>query len=72
MEELVEKLVEILEVDELDGTKKFIDFEEWDSLSSLSVIAMLDADYRISMTNKELLGYPSINAFCEDILSRKK
>ena len=72
MEELLEKLAEILEVDELDGAKKFMDFEEWDSLSSLSVIAMLDADYKMSMSNKELLAYTSINAFCEDVLARKK
>ena len=72
MEELLEKLAEILDVDELDGAKKFMDFEEWDSLSSLSVIAMLDADYKMSMSNKELLVYPSINDFCEDVLARKK
>ncbi len=72
MDALLDKLGEILDVDELDGVKNFVDFEEWDSLSSLSVIAMLDADYKMSMSNKELLAYPSINAFCEDVLSRKK
>ena len=42
MEELVSKLAEILEVDDLDITKKFTDYEEWDSLAGLSVLALLD------------------------------
>ena len=30
MEELIEKLSEILEVENIDITKKFTDYEEWD------------------------------------------
>lgn len=71
MEELIEKLAEILEVEELDITKKFTDYEEWDSLSALSILAMLDSDYHTSMKAAEVAAFESIKAFCNEILSRK-
>ena len=71
MEELINKLVEILEVDDLDVTKKFTDYEEWDSLAALSVIAMLDSDYNTSMKAAEILAFDSIDAFCKEVLSRQ-
>lgn len=71
MEELVSKLAEILEVDNLDVTKKFTDYEEWDSLTALSVIALLDSDYNTSMTGKEILSFENIDAFCKEVMSRQ-
>lgn len=68
MNELLEKLAEILEVDELDVNKKFTDYEEWDSLCSLSIIAMLNSDYNTAMKNKDLLEFNSIKDFCEAVI----
>ncbi len=68
MKELISKIEEILEVENIDITKKFEDFDEWDSLASISVIAMLSSDYNISMTTKELKDFNSIDAFCKRIL----
>ena len=68
MEELLEKLAEILEVDEVDVNKKFTDYEEWDSLCSLSIIAMLDSDYNMTMKNKDILEFNSIKDFCEAVI----
>lgn len=68
MNELLEKLAEILEVDELDVNKKFKDYDEWDSLCALSVIAMLDSDYNITMKNKDLLEFDTIKSFCEAVI----
>lgn len=70
MEELVSKLAELLEVDNLDVSKKFSDYEEWDSLTGLSLIAMLDSDYNITMNGKEVSAFDSISAFCKEVLSR--
>jgi acyl carrier protein len=70
MEDLISQLEEILEVEHIDISKKFVDFEEWDSLTSLSVIAMLDSNYKITISRQELLDFPSIDAFCQAILSR--
>ena len=68
MEELKEKLAEILEVDTIDVNKKFTDYEEWDSLCGLSIIAMLDSDYGITMKNKEILDFASIDDFCKAVI----
>lgn len=71
MEELIAKLEEILEVDNLEVTKKFTDYEEWDSLAALSILSILDSDYHTSMSGKEIVAFDSIEAFCKEVLSRK-
>lgn len=68
MEELVAKLAEILEVEDLDVKKKFADYDEWDSLSALSVLAMLDSDYHCQMKNVDLAGFESIEEFCKAVI----
>ena len=70
MEELIQKLADILEVDELDINKKFNDYEEWDSLAGLSLIALLDADYNMTMKTKEILAFNSIKDFCEAVVNK--
>ena len=71
MEDLMTKLAEILEVEELDVNKKFTDYEEWDSLTGLTILAMLDSDYHTSMKIADILAFDNIGSFCKDILSRQ-
>ena len=70
MEELLEKLADILEVEEVDANKKFTDYEEWDSLCSLSILAMLDSDYNMAMKNKDILEFNSIKDFCDAVINK--
>lgn len=69
MEELVEKLAEILEVEELDIHKKFTDFEAWDSLAALSILAILDSDYHKAMRASDLRSFETILDFCKEVLA---
>lgn len=69
MEELIAKLAEILEVEDLDITKKFTDYDEFDSLASLTILALLDSDYHKTMKASEIRGFDSIEAFCNVVLS---
>ena len=69
MEELVAKLAEILEVEKLDIAKKFTDYDDFDSLAALTILAILDSDYGKAMKVAELRGYESIEAFCKDVLA---
>lgn len=69
MEELIAKLSEILEVEELDIKKKFTDYEEFDSLAALTILATLDSDYNKTMKASDIRGYASIEAFCNDVLA---
>ena len=54
MDEFYAKLAEILELDEVKPSDVLRDFPEWDSLSALSVIAMVNSDYRVTLTAAEL------------------
>lgn len=69
MEELIAKLAEILEVEDMDITKKFTDYDEFDSLAVLTILAMLDSDYNKTMKAADIRGYESIEAFCKDVLA---
>lgn len=71
MEELVASIKDILELDELDITKGFGDYEEWDSLSSLTLLALLDSKYHTSMTYEQIMKFESIEAFCNEVLACK-
>ena len=72
MDKLKNQLKDLLEVEVLDITKKFEEFDEWDSLTSISIIALLDSDYNISMTNDGLLEFRNIGEFCEFVANRAK
>ena len=69
MEDLIKKLEEILETNNIDLSKKFDEYEVWDSLTSLSIIAMLDSDYKITATNKQLTDFLNIEEFCKFVLN---
>ena len=49
MDEFLKKIAEILEEDEIKETDDLKSFAQWDSLSVLSVIAMLDAKYGVNL-----------------------
>lgn len=70
MEELKKKIAEILEVSNLDASKKFTDYDEWDSLAGLSILAMLDSDYGIHMTIQDIYNFANIDDFCKSVLSK--
>jgi acyl carrier protein len=48
------QLAEVLEVDKVSSDDVLTDFPEWDSLTVLSLIAMLDAQYGLNITATEL------------------
>jgi len=49
MHEFLKQVAGILEVDEVKETDELKAFPQWDSLSVLSVIAMLDASYGVNL-----------------------
>ncbi len=60
MNEFCTKIAEILDVDAVAEDDQLSDFPEWDSLSVLSVIAMLDARYGVNVTALELKGVRTV------------
>ena len=71
MEEFYEKLSEIMELDEIKATDILEDFDEWDSLTVLSVIAMIDAQYDVNLTSADLKGIATPQALYE-LIGKKR
>lgn len=72
MEELLKKISDILEISTIDTNWKFSDFDEWDSLSSLAIVAMLESDYNMICTYAKLEKFENISEFCEFVLNNGK
>ena len=53
----------------VDLAKKFTDYDEFDSLAALTILATLDSDYGKAMRVADLRNYASIEAFCQDVLA---
>ena len=67
MDAFYAKMAEILEVDVVSPTDKFREFENWDSLTILSVIAMLDANYRINLSAKDIQQLVTVGELSEKL-----
>ena len=72
MEKLTNKLSEIFEVEKIDINLKFSELEEWDSLTRLTLLAMLDSDYNINLTDADLIKFENIKEFCDYVINNKR
>ena len=51
---LIEQIAEILEVDTVAVDDELSSFDEWDSLTALSIIALVDSDYNKTLSHNQL------------------
>ena len=72
MEEFLEKIAEILEEDKLDESDELKSYPQWDSLSVLSVIAMLDANYGVNLRAVEFENIKTAGELWNLVQSRKR
>ena len=61
MEFLTEQILEIFEIDEVDPALVLRDLELWDSLSVISLLAVLDETYGINIEATELAEVVNIS-----------
>lgn len=64
MNNFIEKFTLLLEDSDLitvDGDTVFKDLDEWDSLLALSLITMIDEEYKVKITGEEIRNSSSIN-----------
>jgi acyl carrier protein len=54
MDQFYTRLADALELDRIAGSDVLADFEEWDSLSVLSVIAMIGRNYGVHLTARDI------------------
>jgi acyl carrier protein len=71
MIEFLNKIAGILEVKEVREADELKAFAQWDSLSVLSVIAMLDADYGVNLHASEFGSLKSAGDLWTLVRSRK-
>ena len=71
MENFLKQMIELLEVDSVSPQDEITSFDAWDSLSSLSIIALVDDEYSITITAKDILDAKTIEGLYQLILSKK-
>lgn len=74
MEEFIIKFAEIF--DDIDATTlsaetKFRDLDDWDSIAGLSVIAMADEEYGVTLNADDMRGSRTIGDIFHAIESKK-
>lgn len=71
MENFLNQMTELLEVDSVNPQDEITSFDAWDSLTSLSIIALADDEYSITITAKDILNAKTIEGLYQLILSKK-
>ena len=73
-EKFINKFKEALEIEnkEISVRDKFRDFEEWDSLAFLSIIAMIDEEYDVIIKGDEFKTLETIEDIINSIASKIK
>jgi len=69
MPNFLNKLAEILEVDEVKREDVLEEFENWDSLTVLSIVATLDANYGLNLTSGDLKKVKTVGELADKISS---
>ncbi len=71
MNEVYAQIADIMEVDEVKPDDVLTDFPEWDSLTVLSVIAMLDAKFGINITAMDIRNFKTAGELVSFLANRK-
>ena len=71
MEDFLTQMAEIMEVDNVNPSDDLASFEAWDSLTTLSIIALVDDEYQVSLTNAEIADAKTIEGLHQLILGKQ-
>jgi len=73
-EVFIEKLLEVFENEEKVITleDKFRDYEEWDSLTYLSVIAMIDSEFDVIIETSDFKKIETVGELISEVQKRIK
>ena len=70
----IENFIEALEIEnesEITETTVYKELDEWDSLAALSTISMVDDEYGVTISNKDLRSVDTIQQLYELIKDKK-
>lgn len=71
MKTFIEQIAELLEEDSVNMTDELKLFESWDSLTILSIIAMADESYGVTINASEIVTAKTISGLNELIESKR-
>ena len=67
-EKIIEELVEVFEIDDIQLEDQFRDYDTWDSLTLLSLTAMINDEFGITIPRNEFEKLETINELYEYVL----
>ncbi|HEU4733223.1 MAG TPA: acyl carrier protein [Kofleriaceae bacterium] len=70
MNSFYEKLAEILEVDQVKPGDEIASFDNWDSLGVLSILALADSEYGVTVSGEEIAGMKVVGELEKLIVQR--
>lgn len=70
---IIEELKDILEIEdqELLLEDEFKQFDNWDSIANISVIAMLDEEFNVLIPNEEFKKINTVQELVDEVRKRK-
>ncbi|MDE6886351.1 MAG: acyl carrier protein [Helicobacteraceae bacterium] len=72
MTKLYDKLKDVLDVETINDDDKLEDFDDWDSLSIISILSFLDKEYGINVYTNELQNLKTIKDLIDLVKSKAK
>ncbi|PAF51512.1 acyl carrier protein [Helicobacter sp. 13S00477-4] len=72
MEKIYMKLQDILDTESINDTDVLEDFEDWDSLSIITLITFLDKEYNIVLYTNEIKSAKTIGDLLQIIQKKKQ
>lgn len=69
---LFKEALEMDEVREIDFTDNFREYDEWDSMSRLSLIVMLDEEFSVEIENEDFEEIKSLGDLLKEVEKRQK
>lgn len=72
-EEFMNALAEALEIEdrEVNPEDRFRDYPEWDSLTQLTLIAMLDENYDVEIEMEDFKKLITVGELLDEVIKRK-
>jgi acyl carrier protein len=71
-QEFYQRLAEILDVEEVKPENVLKDFDGWDSLAILSVLALADAKYGVSIKAEEIRSVVTVEDLARLVEAKRK
>ncbi len=72
MEGFIEKVAALLEEESVSRDALLSSFEYWDSMTALSVIAMVHTDYKVTIGSTDLRGLKTVGDLEDLVTTRMK